>query len=503
MSITFTSETPYTLALTAVVHGLEHVEQRIREAEAERLRLLAAAMDIAAEETRRASASAPNDPSSELAYRSIRSEIAAALHQSEYVTERQLNLAHTLAYSYPRTLEAFREGSISERHASVIVEAGTVVGGSDDADAVLRRAGYESAVLPIALGETPGRLRPAARRLAEAHAELSIDERHAEARRRRRVVVVDGEDGMSDLIAHLPAVEAHAIKHRLTAMSRQIASRERRSGLTRDEVRADLLCDLLLGGASAPGRATAADGQERDHKLPDVGGAARGSGVATRDEIQARVQVIVPAAMVLPGHAVPPAGSAAHARPTQYRTMHQVLSEPAAGAAQQVASEPAVGAAMLAGYGPIDAVTARELAANAKHWEMVSVDARGAVLSVARYRPSAEIKRLLAARDQRCRFPGCRVPAARCDIDHTIDAQHGGPTSSDNLAHLCRGHHTLKHNTGWRVTQRPDGVLEWVSPTGRRHRDRPPDLDPSALFSSPSDLSSEPPSRTGAGSAAA
>ncbi|GAB2568553.1 DUF222 domain-containing protein [Leucobacter ruminantium] len=417
MSITFTSESPYTLALTAVLEGLERVEQRIREAEAERLRLLAAAMDIAGEETRRTSASAPNDASSELAYRSIRSEIAAALHQSEYVTERQLNLAHSLTYSYPRTLEAFREGSISERHASVIVDAGTVVGGTDDADAVLRRADYESAVLAIAIEETPGRLRPAARRLAEAHAEVSIDERHAEARRRRSVVVVDGEDGMSDLIAHLPAVEAHAIKQRLTAMSRRI-SREHRSGLTRDEIRADLLCGLLLSGTSVLGRSAAADGQERVHELSDVDGATPGSGVAPRDEIQARVQVIVPATMVLPGQAVPPAVSVppgpaqppsaaqparsaqrSQARPSPTPSSPAPLSPvpppaplppaPPPSATSRSRSEPA----MLAGYGPIDTVTARELAANAKHWEMVSVDARGAVLSVERYRPSAEIKR--------------------------------------------------------------------------------------------------------------
>ncbi|RZK51922.1 MAG: HNH endonuclease, partial [Pedobacter sp.] len=49
----------------------------------------------------------------------------------------------------------------------------------------------------------------------------------------------------------------------------------------------------------------------------------------------------------------------------------------------------------------------------------------------------------------KCRFPGCNQPATASDIDHTTDWQHGGPTNLDNLAHLCRKHHRLKHHTAW------------------------------------------------------
>lgn len=105
--------------------------------------------------------------------------------------------------------------------------------------------------------------------------------------------------------------------------------------------------------------------------------------------------------------------------------------------------------------------------------------ATGEVHSVDRYRPSEQMRRFLRVRDQRCRFLGCRRPATGCDLDHTIDAAKGGPTTTTNLAQLCRAHHTLKHHTlkhhaGWRVTQRRDGVLDWVSPTGRGYTDRPP-----------------------------
>ena len=59
-------------------------------------------------------------------------------------------------------------------------------------------------------------------------------------------------------------------------------------------------------------------------------------------------------------------------------------------------------------------------------------------------------------------------------MDHTVDAARGGPTEHTNLAHLCRRHHTLKHETAWRVKQLPGGILEWTGPTGRTYHDRPP-----------------------------
>jgi hypothetical protein len=76
-------------------------------------------------------------------------------------------------------------------------------------------------------------------------------------------------------------------------------------------------------------------------------------------------------------------------------------------------------------------------------------------------------------RDRHCRFVGCRQPVHRCDLDHTIDAATGGATSAVNLAHLCRRHHVLKHDTAWTVRQLPGGILEWTSPTGRVYVDTP------------------------------
>src|SRR5690606_25984586 len=67
------------------------------------------------------------------------------------------------------------------------------------------------------------------------YAERTLDERHREACQQRRVWVVDREDGMSDLTAHLPSVEAHAIFDRLTRASRVLANVEQREQRARRE----------------------------------------------------------------------------------------------------------------------------------------------------------------------------------------------------------------------------------------------------------------------------
>ena len=48
------------------------------------------------------------------------------------------------------------------------------------------------------------------------------------------------------------------------------------------------------------------------------------------------------------------------------------------------------------------------------------------------YTPTVEIADFVRARDPVCTFPGCAVPASRCDLDHTIPHPRG-PTSVQNL----------------------------------------------------------------------
>ena len=132
----------------------------------------------------------------------------------------------------------------------------------------------------------------------------------------------------------------------------------------------------------------------------------------------------------------------------------------------------------LDGYGPIDANTARLLAAGAPSMiRLLTHPETGAILSIGRdrYRVPADLRAFLRVRDGTCRFPGCSRQAELCDIDHTLQWQHQHPTAHDNLAHLCPGHHTLKDETAWALEHTTDGTgaLEWTSPTGRKHITEP------------------------------
>ncbi|OBI07914.1 hypothetical protein A5715_16700 [Mycolicibacter heraklionensis] len=88
------------------------------------------------------------------------------------------------------------------------------------------------------------------------------------------------------------------------------------------------------------------------------------------------------------------------------------------------------------------------------------------------YRPSAALDEFVRARDMTCRFPGCDRPAQNCDLDHAI-AYPAGPTHPSNLRCLCRKHHLLKTFHHWRDRQRPDGSIEWTSPTGATYTTHP------------------------------
>ncbi|WP_210443200.1 HNH endonuclease signature motif containing protein [Nocardioides sp. SYSU D00065] len=89
------------------------------------------------------------------------------------------------------------------------------------------------------------------------------------------------------------------------------------------------------------------------------------------------------------------------------------------------------------------------------------------------------IREQVIVRDGTCVFPWCSRPARGCDIDHVIPydpdaAAEGrpqpGPTTTSNLAALCRRHHRLKTHSAWRYTVTGPGEYEWTSPHGHRFR---------------------------------
>ncbi|MBW8749841.1 MAG: HNH endonuclease, partial [Propionibacteriales bacterium] len=89
-------------------------------------------------------------------------------------------------------------------------------------------------------------------------------------------------------------------------------------------------------------------------------------------------------------------------------------------------------------------------------------------------------------RDRECVFPWCHRPARRCDKDHTVPHDRGGPTCACNLAPLCRLHHRMKTHGGWTYTTLEPGTYLWRSPHGytwlRDHTGTtdltPPPVDP-------------------------
>ncbi len=70
-------------------------------------------------------------------------------------------------------------------------------------------------------------------------------------------------------------------------------------------------------------------------------------------------------------------------------------------------------------------------------------------------------------RDHTCRFPGCTRRSTRCDLDHAIEHDRGGPTCPCNRVPLCRRHHRAKTFSLWRYVTVQPGHYLWLSPHGR------------------------------------
>lgn len=135
---------------------------------------------------------------------------------------------------------------------------------------------------------------------------------------------------------------------------------------------------------------------------------------------------------------------------------------------------------------PIPAEVARDLAADGAWRRWLIEPTSGHLLDVGSttYRPNAALDRFVRARDRTCRFPGCRRPTVRCDLDHTL-AFHTecGETVPGNLVALCRRHHRLKHESDWSYRVDQSGGVVWTSPTGRTYRQPPEDHGDDPLLS--------------------
>ncbi|MDR9450708.1 MAG: hypothetical protein RI637_05755, partial [Acidimicrobiia bacterium] len=127
----------------------------------------------------------------------------------------------------------------------------------------------------------------------------------------------------------------------------------------------------------------------------------------------------------------------------------------------------------LGGYGPVIADVARQVAETSQHdeWRFLLTDSEGRPLHVGltRRRPTSTQRRLVETLYPTCVFPGCRVPASRCDLDHITPWAESGRTSVAELAPGCRHDHVLRHRAGWTYCRNGDGDHEWTSPLGHRY----------------------------------
>jgi hypothetical protein len=271
---------------------------------------------------------------------------------------------------------------------------------------------FEREALEKAREMTPVAFRRALRRMEHRYQPTAPSLRKQRALEQRRLVVELAHDGMAWVNLFCAAEEAVAIRARIGAM---VGVRERKDPRTRAQRDADAAVSLLLGRTepeAAPGPG-------------DLGA------------VRATVHFTIPALTLL-------------------------------GDGEQSAT--------LDEVGPIDIETARRIASHVPSIRSILTDpVTGAMLRYGRKsrRVPADLAGWLRIRDGRCRFPGCEKPAAGSDIDHTVAFDDDGCTDHDNLAHLCRHHHRVKHNTGWRMWQHADGVIRWRSPSGRWHDTRP------------------------------
>jgi hypothetical protein len=477
----------------AVANDCASIRAEIAVAESRLVRRLADAWVLAAEQSSRIASA--DSRRRDMPLRCIAAQISVETHVHDRTVQTKMYDAWRLVSDFGATVTALAAGRISKAHADVILE----MGGRLDDDV---RAPFEAVVLEWAAAETVGRTRAYARQLAEKLDPRPMQERHAEAADERSITVVDLENGMSQIIALVPTVYAHAVADRLTQQGTAI----KRVDLA---ARRDARAKARAAAAAAPPRVVPvadfgsvdsgidADATDAGAAGADAAGADAADGIGTAEQSRA-------SAAADESHSSE-ATDADDATSFDERTLDQVRADlfvdllltgaPAIDPtidqcpgglgtirAQVQITMPLTtltgvgqGGAEVDGKAPIDPETARLLAGATDVWNRVMYDpVTAVVVTVDRYQPTPAQRRFLEARDRHCRFPGCRMPARRCQVDHNHEHHEGGKTSLCNLACFCVRHHTMKTETDWTVWQLPGGNLEWTSPSGRSYLERPP-----------------------------
>ncbi len=433
-------------------------------------------------------------------HRSMVAEFSAAARIPQGSVEFAFADARTVSEDLPAVRAAFAVGRVSAGHVREICRASAIVSEAIrnrrvDADVM---GLYEAAVLVFAERETAARTAAHAKQVAAALVGETVAERHKRAAGERGVKVRSVGDGLALLTAVLPEWVAVAIADRLAQMARQVIRNRKSRGAraARDVFRedADEQPARDIGTDTDTDTDTDVD-RDRDRNVGrdegkivsddtfatdpesdidfdldiDSAGADADTGNVSEDtRTWDQIQADLFADLLLA--ADPSTVHGTGLENIQGRIQVTVAGTTLAGADDRLAD--------LDGHGPLHPDIARLLAGRNTGWSRLLLDRFGMATQTDTYTPTEQMRRFLRARDQHCRFPGCRTPVHRCDIDHNHDHARGGKTRIDNLAHFCRAHHTLKppdipdaHR--WTATQEPDGTITWHSPLGRHYTDHP------------------------------
>jgi hypothetical protein len=68
------------------------------------------------------------------------------------------------------------------------------------------------------------------------------------------------------------------------------------------------------------------------------------------------------------------------------------------------------------------------------------------------------LRRAIQLRDRHCQFPGCTVPAHRCEVDHVVEYAKGGLTTQENGRLGCGTHNRGRNRQPWPGEADPPAV---------------------------------------------
>ena len=392
-----------------------------------------------------------------------REDVAAALRLSGSTAQMRIDVARTLVNHLPNTCSALAMGEISASHATVIAkETAAAI-----RDGISEFAIYQIEEKALAHAEfhTPGqvanKVRTTIAQLAPAEFEEVVDR----ARETRRVSCYNEADGMATVVAILPAQDAQTVMKSIEAYILKMNEiDETKRNLAHSSTGASSALNSLAGTRSELNNSLSAQSSATSATSLSASsdGATPSSATGTWSLLSANnkradaLTAILSQALASIVNDVRP-----HRRPV---TVNVTIDLPTL---LGLAENPG----QLSGYGAIPASVARELASDATWKRFITDPQTGNLLDYGRekYEPPQALVDFLLARDRTCRFPGCRQPATRSDIDHAQSWETGGETKPENLGLLCRRHHRLKTHGRWALVSNADGSCNWTSPSGKNY----------------------------------